>query len=72
MIKVHIFHTCSVCADYAIPHGSKNPYAVLGLFSKKELRITLLFSCYLIEHPKGRVLITTGWDSIYATLMPNR
>ena len=72
MIKVHIFHTGSVCVDDAIPHGSNNPFAVLGLFRKKEHRKTLPVSCYLIEHPKGRVLIDTGWDSIYATQKPKR
>lgn len=29
-------------------------------------------SCYLIEHPKGKVLIDTGWDSKYVDEKPHR
>lgn len=36
MIKVHIFHTGSVQVDDSIPHGSKNPFAVTGLFRGKD------------------------------------
>ncbi len=72
MLKIHIFHTGSVRVDDAIPHGSKNPLAVTGLFRGKDKKCLLPVSCYLIEHPMGRILIDTGWDSKYATEKPRR
>ena len=58
--------------DDAVPHGSKNPLAVTGLFRGKDKKRILPVSCYLIEHPNGRVLIDTGWDSKYVTERPHR
>lgn len=72
MIKVHIFHTGEVMVDDAIPHGSKNPLAVTGIFRSKSKKRILPVSCYLIEHPKGNILIDTGWDSKYITKKPKR
>ena len=72
MIKVHIFHTGQVIVDDAIPHGSKNPLAVTGIFRSSDKKRTLPVSCYLIEHPKGKILIDTGWDSKYITEKPKR
>ena len=72
MIKVHIFHTGSVQVDDAIPHGSRNPLAVTGLFRGKDKKRILPVSCYLIEHPQGRILIDTGWDSKYVDEKPHR
>ena len=72
MIRVHIFHTGSVRVDDAIPHGSKNPLAVTGIFRGEDKKRILPVSCYLIEHPKGRILIDTGWDSKYVTERPRR
>lgn len=72
MIKLHIFHTGSVVVDRAIPYKEKNPLAVTGFFRSKNKQITLPVSCYLIEHPKGKILIDTGWDSRYVTERPHR
>lgn len=72
MIKVNIFHTGSVCVDDAIPHGSKNPLAVTGILRGKDKKRILPVSCYLIQHPKGNVLIDTGWDSKYISEKPKR
>lgn len=71
MIKVHIFHTGSVRVDRAIPHREKNPIAVTGLFRSSQKKMILPVSCYLIEHPKGNILIDTGWDSKYVDEKPN-
>lgn len=71
MVKVHIFHTGSVVVDQAIPHKEKNPLAVTGLFRSKKKKVKLPVSCYLIEHPNGKILIDTGWDSIYVKEKPN-
>ena len=72
MIKIHVFHTGSVRVDRAIPYKEANPFAVTGLFRSKDKKIVLPVSCYLIEHPKGRILIDTGWDSKYIAEKPHR
>lgn len=72
MIKVHVFHTGKVKVDQAIPHHENNPLAVTGLFRGKEKQMILPVSCYLIQHPKGNVLIDTGWDTKYAYETPHQ
>lgn len=72
MIKVHIFHTGKVRVDIAIPYKERNPLAVTGLFRGNDKKIDLPVSCYLIEHPRGRVLIDSGWHSKYVTEKPHR
>lgn len=72
MIKVHIFHTGSVRVDRAIPFKERNPLAVTGFFRGEDKKLTLPVSCYLIQHPRGNVLIDTGWDSRYVRERPRR
>lgn len=72
MIRVHIFHTGSVIVDRAIPYKEKNPLAVTGFLRSRDKKLTLPVSAYLIEHPKGNVLIDTGWDSRYTRERPHR
>lgn len=43
-----------------------------GLFRGKDKKLTLPVSAYLIDHPKGKILIDTGWDTIYATERPHQ
>lgn len=71
-IKLHIFHTGKVRVDRAIPLHEKNPLAVTGLFRSKDKQLILPVSAYLIEHPKGKVLIDTGWDTKYADERPKQ
>lgn len=71
MIKVHIFHTGNVIVDQAIPYKEKSPLAVTGFMRGQGKKLKLPVSCYLIEHPKGKILIDTGWDSKYAAERPN-
>lgn len=71
MVRVHIFHTGRVTVDQAIPYKERNPLAVTGFLRGAEKKIQLPVSCYLIEHPKGKILIDTGWDSRYETERPN-
>ena len=70
MIKVHVFHTGAVKVDQAIPLHENNPLAVTGLFRGEDKKMILPVSCYLIEHPKGNILIDTGWDTKYASIRP--
>lgn len=72
MIKVHIFHTGAVKVDQAIPYKERNPLAVTGFFRPEEKKLVLPVSCYLIQHPKGNLLIDTGWDGKYVSERPRR
>lgn len=65
-IKIHILRTGLVKVDKALPfHGLyRNPLAFTGLFRSEKNQITLPVSSYLIEHPKGLVLIDTGWNKL--------
>ena len=71
-IKLYIFHTGKVRVDRAIPLHERNPLAVTGLFRSKAKQMILPVSAYLIMHPKGNVLIDTGWDTKYARERPKQ
>lgn len=71
-INLYIFHTGKVRVDRAIPLHERNPLAVTGLFRSKAKRMILPVSAYLIMHPKGNVLIDTGWDTKYAHERPKQ
>lgn len=71
-IRVTIFHTGKVRVDRAIPLHERNPLAVTGLFRSRKKQMLLPVSAYLIDHPKGKVLIDTGWDIKYAMERPKQ
>ena len=62
-IKIHVFHTGEVCVSPNLPFGGDDCNAIKasGIFEKKDTRLWLPVSAYLIEHPKGRLLVDTGW-----------
>ncbi|MDO4401112.1 MAG: N-acyl homoserine lactonase family protein [Coriobacteriia bacterium] len=62
-IKIHVFHTGTVCVAPDLPFGGDNCNTIKasGVFGKKEDRLWLPVSSYLIEHPKGLFLVDTGW-----------
>lgn len=64
-IKIHILHCGRVEVDSALPFKghSLNPIAYTGILRSKKHQIWLPVSTYLIEHPKGLVLIDTGWHT---------
>lgn len=64
-IKIHILNCGEVGVDPAVPFRdvSKNPIAYTGIGRSKKLRIWLPVKAYLIEHPKGNILIDTGWHT---------
>lgn len=68
-IKIHVLHTGTVVVDEALPfhHPNDRPLAWTGLFRSKKHRIEVPVSVYLIEHPKGLILIDTGWNTINRT-----
>lgn len=69
-IKIHIFHTGQVCVAPDLPFGGDkvNMLKASGLFGKAKDRLWLPVSAYLIEHPKGLVLVDTGW---HRNMSPN-
>jgi N-acyl homoserine lactone hydrolase len=64
MIKVHVLPCGSTVVDEALPFSeqSKNPLAFTGLFRGKKHKVRVPVRAYLIEHPKGLILVDTGWD----------
>ena len=63
MIKLHVLKCGEVGVDPAVPRRdvSRNPLAYTGLFRSPKRRIWLPVFTYLIEHPKGNILIDTSW-----------
>lgn len=64
-IIIHVLHCGQVQVDIALPfhQQSINPFSYTGLLRSKKHQVKLPVSAYLIEHPKGLVLIDTGWHS---------
>ena len=62
-IKIHVLHCGEVCVSPYLPFGGENCNLLkaAGLTTKPKERLWLPVSVYLIEHPKGRVLVDTGW-----------
>ena len=66
MIKIHVMHTGKVYVSSALPFkdAEKNPsplqLSLLSFYGRRN-RIWLPVSVYFIEHPKGKILIDTGW-----------
>lgn len=64
-IKIHILHCGQVQVDIGTPFKQEtiNPFAYAGIFRSKKHQVILPVSVYLIEHPKGLVLVDTGWHT---------
>lgn len=64
-IKIHVLECGQVQVDKALPfhENSLNPIAFTGIFRPKKHQLTLPVFAFLIEHPKGLVLIDTGWHT---------
>ena len=63
-IKIHVLHTGKVCISPDLPFGGENSNLIKasGIFGKKEKRLWLPVSVYLIEHPKAKILVDCGWN----------
>lgn len=64
-VKIHVLHCGQVQVDIGTPFKQKtlNPFAYAGIFRNKKHQVVIPVSAYLIEHPKGLVLIDTGWHT---------
>ena len=62
-IKIHVLHTGQVCVAPDLPFGGEHcsPIKASGLFGKKEDRLWLSVSAYLIECRHGKILFDCGW-----------
>lgn len=65
MIKIHVLKCGSTIVDeaLALSDKSKNPLAYTGIGRTRRHKIEVPVTAYLIEHPKGLVLVDTGWDT---------
>lgn len=65
MIRIRVLTCGEVGVDPAVPDRgvSKNPLAYTGLFRSAKRRIWLPVKAFLIEHPRGAILVDAGWDS---------
>ena len=62
-MKIHVLHTGEVRVSPFLPFGGDNCNLLKasGMTTPKEEGIWLPVSVYLIEHPKGLILVDTGW-----------
>ena len=63
IMKIHVLHTGEVRVSPYLPFGGDNCSLLKasGMTTPKEDWIWLPVSVYLIEHPKGLILVDTGW-----------
>lgn len=64
-MRIHVLHCGSIDLDEAVPYYAKtwHPAPYTGLFRSRKHQMTVPVSCYLIEHPRGLILIDTGWHT---------
>ncbi|WP_219836945.1 N-acyl homoserine lactonase family protein [Paenibacillus sp. R14(2021)] len=63
MTKIHVWQTGSVRIDRSLAFREKtmHPAPYTGFMRSESCKTWVPVSTYLIDHPKGRVLIDTGW-----------
>lgn len=62
-IKIHVMHTGQVRVSPYLPYGGEdcNILKASGIMTPKKEWVWLPVSVYLVEHPKGLLLVDTGW-----------
>lgn len=68
-ISIHIIKTGFITVDKVTTTQTKswNPLTRLGFISSKRNQRTYPVACFLIEHPKGLILVDTGWHKTVRT-----
>lgn len=63
-IRIHILHCGKVCVSPYLPYGGKecSMLKAAGATTRKRDRMWIPVSAYYIEHPKGKLLVDTGWS----------
>lgn len=64
MTRIHILNTGELFVSPFVPYdqGNAGKLKIMGLTVSKSKWIWLPVMSYLIEHPKGLILVDTGWD----------
>ncbi|HPE07897.1 MAG TPA: N-acyl homoserine lactonase family protein [Smithellaceae bacterium] len=64
-VKIHLLQCGSVRVDRSLPFREKtiHPAPFTGVFRRKTCQVWLPMFSYLIEHPKGLILMDTGWHT---------
>lgn len=62
-ISIHVIQTGFITVNRTVTTQTKslNPLTKLGFISCKKNRKQYPIACFLIEHPKGLILVDTGW-----------
>ncbi len=70
-IKITILHLGDTivdeCGIFMPERKPLNPLAFAGIFRSRKHQMTIPVTAYLIEHPKGKVLIDTGFNKTVRT-----
>ena len=61
-IKLHLLQSGFVRVSPALPFGNGNKLKASGLFMPSKDKVWLPVTALYIEHPKGKILIDTGWN----------
>ena len=65
-IKINILHLGDTivdeCGIFMPKRKPLNPLAFAGIFRSRKHQLTIPVTAYLIEHPKGKILIDTGFN----------
>lgn len=64
-IKIHVLHCGRVGVDRSLPFKEKtlHPFPFTGILRSRKYKLWLPVVACLVEHPKGLVLIDTGWHT---------
>ena len=62
-MKLHVLHAGYIRVSREVPFGDRTDLKTVGkmLAAPDRERVTLPVCCYLLEHPRGPVLIDTEW-----------
>ena len=63
IMRIHVIHTGEVHVSPYLPFGGDHCSTIKasGITTPRSKWLWLPVSAYLIEHPKGRILVDTGW-----------
>lgn len=64
MATIHVWHAGEVYIDRALAYREKtfHPAPFTGIFRSSSKKQWVPVSTYLIQHPKGNILVDTGWS----------
>ncbi len=69
-IKINILHLGDTIVDECgifMERKPLNPLAFAGIFRSRKYQLTIPVTAYLIEHPRGKILIDTGFNKTVRT-----